>query len=96
MKQLQVEIMGCGFAWLDTGAHDFLLDAAGFISILQKPQGFMVGYPKEIAYRQGWISAEDVRKVASQLSKNSYGQYLNKILNELNTSPQPIGLSSKK
>ena len=94
-QQLSVEIMGRGFAWLDTGTHDSLLDAAGFIATLQKRQGLMVACPEEIAYRQGWISAEDVRKVASQLSKNSYGQYLTKILNELNTSPQPIGLSSK-
>jgi glucose-1-phosphate thymidylyltransferase len=56
----------------------------------------MVACPEEIAYRQGWISAEAVFKVASQLSKNSYGQYLSKIVNELNTSAQPISLSAKK
>jgi glucose-1-phosphate thymidylyltransferase len=56
----------------------------------------MVACPEEIAYRQGWISAEVVQKVASLLSKNSYGQYLNKILHELNTSAQPISLSPKK
>ena len=92
---LSVEIMGRGYAWLDTGTHDSLLDAAGFISTLQKRQGLMVACPEEIAYRQGWISAEVVEKVASQLSKNSYGQYLTKILHELNTSAQPIGLSAK-
>jgi glucose-1-phosphate thymidylyltransferase len=95
-NELDVEIMGRGFAWLDTGTHDSLLDAAGFIATLQKRQGLMVACPEEIAYRQGWISAEVVQKVASQLSKNSYGQYLNKILHELNTSAQPISLSSKK
>jgi glucose-1-phosphate thymidylyltransferase len=88
--------MGRGFAWLDTGTHDSLLDAAGFIATLQKRQGLMVACPEEIAYRQGWISAEDVLKVAAQLSKNSYGQYLSKIVNELNTSVQPIALSHKK
>ena len=93
---LNVEIMGRGFAWLDTGTHDSLLDAAGFIATLQKRQGLMVACPEEIAYRQGWISAEVVQKVASQLSKNSYGQYLNKILHELNSSAQPISLSPKK
>ena len=93
---LSVEIMGRGFAWLDTGTHDSLLDAAGFIATLQKRQGLMVACPEEIAYRQGWISAEMVQKVADQLKKNSYGQYLTRILNELNTSPQPIGLSSKR
>lgn len=95
-NELNVEIMGRGFAWLDTGTHDSLLDAAGFIATLQKRQGLMVACPEEIAYRQGWISAEAVQKVASLLSKNTYGQYLNKILRELNTSTQPISLSSKK
>jgi glucose-1-phosphate thymidylyltransferase len=95
-NELNVEIMGRGFAWLDTGTHDSLLDAAGFIATLQKRQGLMVACPEEIAYRQGWISAEAVQKVASLLSKNTYGQYLNKILNELNTSAQPVSLSSKK
>ena len=95
-QQLSVEIMGRGFAWLDTGTHDSLLDAAGFIATLQKRQGLMVACPEEIAYRQGWVSAEAVAKVAAQLSKNSYGQYLSKILNELNTASQPMSLSNKK
>jgi glucose-1-phosphate thymidylyltransferase len=92
---LSVEIMGRGFAWLDTGTHDSLLDAAGFIATLQKRQGPMVACPEEIAYRKGWISRETVEKVASQLSKNSYGQYLVKMLHELKTSAQPISLSAK-
>jgi len=95
-QQLSVEIMGRGFAWLDTGTHDSLLDAAGFIATLQKRQGLMVACPEEIAYRQGWITAATVEKVAAQLSKNSYGQYLSKILKELNTSSQPMSLSNKK
>jgi glucose-1-phosphate thymidylyltransferase len=95
-EQLSVEILGRGFAWLDTGTHDSLLDAAGFIATLQKRQGLMVACPEEIAYRQGWISAEAVEKVAKQLNKNSYGQYLGKILKELNTSAQPVALSNKK
>jgi glucose-1-phosphate thymidylyltransferase len=95
-NELDVEIMGRGFAWLDTGTHDSLLDAAGFIATLQKRQGLMVACPEEIAYRQGWISAEVVQKVASQLSKNTYGQYLQRILNELNSSVQPASLSQKK
>ena len=94
-NELSVEIMGRGFAWLDTGTHDSLLDAAGFIATLQKRQGLMVACPEEIAYRQGWIGAETVQKVADQLKKNSYGQYLTKILNELNSNPQPISLSTK-
>ena len=95
-NQLSIEIMGRGFAWLDTGTHDSLLDAAGFIATLQKRQGLMVACPEEIAYRQGWISAETVQKVADQLKKNSYGQYLNRILLELGNSPQPISLSAKR
>ena len=94
--QLSVEIMGRGFAWLDTGTHDSLLDAAGFIATLQKRQGLMIACPEEIAYRQGWISAEAVEKVAMQLSKNSYGQYLGKILKELNAGVQPVSLTIKK
>ncbi len=92
---LRIEVMGRGYAWLDTGTHDSLLDAASFIATLQKRQGLMVACPEEIAYRQGWIGAEAVQKVANQLKKNSYGQYLNKILTELNTSAQPISLSAK-
>jgi glucose-1-phosphate thymidylyltransferase len=95
-NELGAEIMGRGFAWLDTGTHDSLLDAAGFIATLQKRQGLMVACPEEIAYRRGWISTEDILKVASQLSKNSYGQYLKKIVNEFNTSAQPASLSYKK
>jgi len=95
-NELSVEIMGRGFAWLDTGTHDSLLDAAGFIATLQKRQGLMVACPEEIAYRQGWISADVVQKVAAQLSKNSYGQYLNKILNELNSSAQASSFFTKK
>ena len=94
-NSLSVEIMGRGYAWLDTGTHDSLLDAAGFIATLQKRQGLMVACPEEIAYRQGWISVEMVEKVASQLRNNSYGQYLSKILKEMNTNTQPLGLSAK-
>ncbi len=82
INQLTVEIMGRGYAWLDTGTHDSLLDAAGFIATLQKRQGLMVACPEEIAYRKGWISAEHVLKLAAPLKKNSYGQYLEKMLTE--------------
>jgi glucose-1-phosphate thymidylyltransferase len=82
MNQLKVEIMGRGYAWLDTGTHDSLLDAAGFIATIQKRQGLMVACPEEIAYRQGWINAEHVLKLAAPLKKNAYGQYLEKILTE--------------
>jgi glucose-1-phosphate thymidylyltransferase len=82
MNQLQVEIMGRGYAWLDTGTHDSLLDAAGFIATLQKRQGLMVACPEEIAYRKSWISAEQLLKLAAPLKKNAYGQYLEKIISE--------------
>lgn len=81
-NQLDVEIMGRGYAWLDTGTHDSLLDASGFISTIQKRQGLMIACPEEIAYRNKWIGAEDLERIASQLSKNSYGRYLKKILDE--------------
>jgi glucose-1-phosphate thymidylyltransferase len=74
--QLSVEIMGRGFAWLDTGTHESLHEAAGFIATLQKRQGLMVACPEEIALNQQWISADDVRALAAPLGRNGYGQYL--------------------
>jgi glucose-1-phosphate thymidylyltransferase len=81
-QQLHVEILGRGYAWLDTGTHDSLHEAAAFISTLQKRQGLMIACPGEIAYHQGWINAEDVEKLAHPLKKNAYGQYLLKMLTE--------------
>lgn len=78
--QLQVEMMGRGFAWLDTGTHDSLLEAASFIATLQKRQGLQVACPEEIAYRQGWINAEQLLALAEPLKKNGYGQYLLSLL----------------
>ena len=80
LKQLNVEIMGRGYAWLDTGTHDSLLEAAGFIATLQKRQGLMVACPEEIAFNQRWITAQDVQKLAQPLAKNGYGQYLLNLL----------------
>ena len=74
--ELNVEIMGRGNAWLDTGTHDSLLDAANFIATLQKRQGLQVACPEEIAFRQGWISAEQLLELSDPLKKNAYGQYL--------------------
>ena len=78
--QLNVEIMGRGFAWLDTGTHESLLEAATFISTLQKRQGLMVACPEEIAYSLKWIDGEQIRKLATPLAKNGYGQYLLSLL----------------
>ena len=74
--QLNVEIMGRGYAWLDTGTHDSLLDAASFICTLQKRQGLQVCCPEEIAFAQKWIDAAQIEKLAAPLAKNGYGQYL--------------------
>ena len=74
--ELQVEIMGRGFAWLDTGTHDSLLEASSFIATLQKRQGLQVACPEEIAYTQGWITAAELHNLAVPLGKNAYGQYL--------------------
>jgi len=75
-QQLSVEIMGRGFAWLDTGTHDSLLDAAQFIATIQRRQGLMVACPEEIAWRSKWIDTEQLLKLAKPIAKNSYGQYL--------------------
>ena len=74
--QLNVEILGRGYAWLDTGTHDSLLEAASFIATLQKRQGLQVACPEEIAFLNGWIDAEQVIKLAEPLLKNEYGKYL--------------------
>ncbi len=80
MGQLGVEIMGRGYAWLDTGTHESLMDAASFIATLQKRQGLMVACPEEIAFHQGWIDASRLQALAAPLAKNAYGQYLLSLL----------------
>lgn len=80
MDQLNVEIMGRGFAWLDTGTHDSLLEASSFIATLQKRQGLQVACPEEIAYAQKWISREQLERLANPLIKSHYGQYLMNLL----------------
>jgi glucose-1-phosphate thymidylyltransferase len=80
--QLNVEIMGRGYAWLDTGTHDSLLEAGQFIATLEKRQGLKVACLEEIAYRSGWINAEQLQKLAQPMLKNGYGQYLIKVLHD--------------
>jgi glucose-1-phosphate thymidylyltransferase len=79
-QQLQVEIMGRGYAWLDTGTHDSMHEASAFIATLQKRQGLMVACPEEIAFNQGWIDAAQVEKIAAPLIKSGYGRYLMNLL----------------
>ena len=81
-NQLSVEIMGRGYAWLDTGTHDSLLEAGQFIATLEKRQGLKVACPEEIAFRAGWIGAEQLEALAKPMMKNGYGQYLARILRD--------------
>jgi glucose-1-phosphate thymidylyltransferase len=81
-QQLNVEVMGRGMAWLDTGTHDSLLEAGQFIATIEKRQGLKVACPEEIAYRKGYIDADQLRKLAEPLKKNNYGQYLLQILED--------------
>ena len=80
--QLNVEVMGRGMAWLDTGTHESLLDASQFIATLEKRQGLKVACPEEIAYRKGYINAEQLERLAAPLLKNGYGRYLMQILKD--------------
>lgn len=81
-NQLTVEIMGRGYAWLDTGSNDSLLDTAHFISIIEKRQGLKIACPEEIAFRAGWIDGEQLFRLANPMLKSGYGQYLMKVLAE--------------
>ncbi|WP_312307109.1 glucose-1-phosphate thymidylyltransferase RfbA [Pulveribacter sp.] len=80
--QLHVEIMGRGYAWLDTGTHESLLDAGQFIATLEQRQGLKIACPEEIAWRSGWIDGPQLERLAQPLAKNGYGQYLKRLLRE--------------
>ncbi len=79
---LDVQTMGRGYAWLDTGTHESMLEASQYIATIEARQGLKVACPEEIAFRSGWINAEQLAKLAEPLKKNAYGQYLLSLLNE--------------
>jgi glucose-1-phosphate thymidylyltransferase len=81
-QNLNVELMGRGYAWLDTGTHDSLAEATNFISTIEKRQGIKIACPEEIAFNHGWIDAEQVMKLAKPIAKNGYGQYLISLVKE--------------
>ena len=76
LNELNVELLGRGFAWLDTGTHESLLEAAQFVETLERRQGYKVACLEEIAFNNGWLVAEELRMLAKRMSKNSYGEYL--------------------
>ena len=79
-RLLKLQVLGRGFAWLDTGTHDSLSDASIFVEVIEKRQGLKIACLEEIAYMKGWIDAERLRAVAQPMIKNQYGQYLLKLL----------------
>lgn len=88
-EELKVQTLGRGFAWLDTGTHDSLSEASTYIEVLEKRQGLKVACLEGIAYRQGWISEERMRELAKPMSKNQYGQYLLKVIDEIKETGKP-------
>lgn len=83
-EELKVQLLGRGFAWLDTGTHDSLSEASTFIEVIEKRQGLKVACLEGIALRQGWITADKMQELAKPMLKNQYGQYLLKVIDELN------------
>ena len=82
--KLKVELLGRGFAWLDTGTHDSLIEAGQFVQTIEHRQGYKIACLEEIAYRNGWIDKEKILEIAKPLSKNGYGQYLYDLVREEN------------
>lgn len=87
--ELKVQTLGRGFAWLDTGTHDSLSEASTFIEVIEKRQGLKVACLEDIAYRQGWITADKMRELARPMIKNQYGRYLLRVVDELSRTGQP-------
>lgn len=89
-KELKVQTLGRGFAWLDTGTHDSLAEASNYIETIEKRQGLKVACLEGIAYRRGWITADKMRQLAQPMLKNQYGQYLLKVIDEIDRTGNPI------
>ena len=87
--ELKVKTLERGFAWLDTGTHDSLSEASTFIEVIEKRQGLKIACLEEIAFRQGWISAEKMRQLAQPMIKNQYGQYLLRVVDEIANTRKP-------
>ncbi|MGN0257814.1 MAG: sugar phosphate nucleotidyltransferase, partial [Bacteroides sp.] len=87
--ELKVQTLGRGFAWLDTGTHDSLSEASTFIEVIEKRQGLKIACLEGIAFRQGWITPEKMRELAQPMIKNQYGQYLLRVIDELEHTKQP-------
>ena len=85
--ELRVELMGRGYAWLDTGTHESLAQASDFIRIIEERQGLKVACPEEIAWRMGYIDGEQLRRLAEPMKKNDYGQYLTRLLEQKGARP---------
>ena len=82
-SSLKIQLLGRGFAWLDTGTHDSLAEASTFVEVIEKRQGLKVACLEGIAYRNGWITEEKMREIATPMLKNQYGQYLLKVIDEM-------------
>ena len=88
-KNLKVQLLGRGFAWLDTGTHDSLSEASTFIEVLEKRAGLKIACLEGIAYHNGWISTEKLRELAQPMLKNQYGQYLLQVVDEVERTGKP-------
>ena len=93
--ELKIQLLGRGFAWLDTGTHDSLSEASTYIEVVEKRQGLKIACLEGIAYRQGWITEEKIREIARPMLKNQYGRYLLKVVDELKADINSTNILSK-
>ena len=93
--KLKIQLLGRGFAWLDTGTHNSLSEASTFVEVIEKRQGLKIACLEGIAYRAGWITEEKMRSLAQPMIKNEYGQYLLKVIDEMNEEINSINILGK-